>query len=446
MLELAPDVGGTSRGGTLKGLRHPWGAHYLPIPREDQRALATLLLELGVADGVESDGRLHVPMEYRVRAPAERVYALGYWEEGLWLQSGEAQQDRDQQELFEALLNELGRPADDGRPFELPVKRSSTAQRALDAQSGTEWADRHGLTGERMRWYLEYATRDDFGARLQDTSAWALLHYFNSRLSKTGAGAEYMTWPEGNAWLVARMREALDVPMHTSHLATRVRPAESQVEVDVFDVGEAKTTTWTAQHVVMALPQFVNTRLLEEDPAAEARRAFRYSPWVVANLHLSEAPLTRGYPQSWDNVLYHSDSLGYIDATHQIDRSERDALWTWYLPLTDPDERTARHMLMQRPWEDWRDIVLNDLAASHPGLLEVVTHIDVWRFGHAMVKPVPGFLWGQARKSAAEALGNVHFAHSDLSGMAIFEEANWQGVRAAEEVCRAMNVDTEALI
>ena len=80
------------------------------------------------------------------------------------------------------------------------------------------------------------------------------------------------------------------------------------------------------------------------------------------------------------------------------------------------------------------------------GLLEVVTHIDVWRFGHAMVKPVPGFIWGTERPQASHAIGRVHFAHTDLSGMAIFEEANWQGVRAAEEVCRAYGLDTEPLI
>jgi hypothetical protein len=31
----------------------------------------------------------------------------------------------------------------------------------------------------------------------------------------------------------------------------------------------------------------------------------------------------------------------------------------------------------------------------------------------------------------------VHFAHSDLSGIALFEEAFYHGVRAAEEVLSA---------
>ena len=35
-------------------------------------------------------------------------------------------------------------------------------------------------------------------------------------------------------------------------------------------------------------------------------------------------------------------------------------------------------------------------------------------------------------------LGRVHFAHTDLSGLALFEEAHDHGVRAAEEVLTAL--------
>ena len=442
LLELSSEIGGTARGGTMNGLRHPWGAHYLPVPRQEQRALATLLFDLGLADRVEEDGRLHVPMEYRVRAPQERIYSLGFWEEGLWLHQGEAPREREERLALHALLERIGAPDEGGRPFELPLARSTAKERGLDTMSAAAWAEGNGLTSERMRWYLEYAARDDFGAGLEDTSAWALVHYFMSRLSNAGQGAEYMSWPEGNAWLVARMRDALEIDVHTGCMCTAVRIGDQVVEIDVFDVQRERTFTWEAEHVVLATPQYVNARLLRDDPAKEARRSFRYSPWVVANLHLEERPLTRGFPQAWDNVLYHSESLGYVDAAHQIDRAGRDTVWTWYLPVTDSDERTARHEMLRRTWEDWRDLVL---GGAHPGLLEVVTRIDVRRFGHAMIKPVPGFLWGEARQAAVRPIGHCHFAHSDLSGMAIFEEAHWQGVRAAEEICRARGLETEAL-
>jgi hypothetical protein len=31
-------------------------------------------------------------------------------------------------------------------------------------------------------------------------------------------------------------------------------------------------------------------------------------------------------------------------------------------------------------------------------------------------------------------MGNIHFANTDLSGVALFEEALYHGVRAAEEI------------
>jgi hypothetical protein len=53
-----------------------------------------------------------------------------------------------------------------------------------------------------------------------------------------------------------------------------------------------------------------------------------------------------------------------------------------------------------------------------------------------MVRPRTGFIWGGARRRAIEPYRGIHFAHSDLSGIALFEEAFYQGLRAADEVLR----------
>jgi hypothetical protein len=51
-----------------------------------------------------------------------------------------------------------------------------------------------------------------------------------------------------------------------------------------------------------------------------------------------------------------------------------------------------------------------------------------------MVRPVPGFLWGVDRRKAAEPFGAIHFAHTDLSGLPLLDEAHFHGVRAADAV------------
>ncbi|MFT7678631.1 MAG: protoporphyrinogen oxidase [Planctomycetota bacterium] len=448
VIELAQQIGGTSAGGEMAGLRHPWGAHYLPVPRASQRHLVAQLQDLGLIQGIASNGRLQVANDQLVRAPAERVHELGYWREGLWPAAGSNAEDSAQLQHFEELLSAAS--AVDGaaaRSFQLPLAQCSKAQRDLDKESAADWAARHGLDRERLRWYLEYATRDDFGASLEDTSAFALLHYFLAREDTAGEGAEFLTWPEGNARLVEGMAAGLKHPASTGQLALRVEQGASGATVDAIDLASGDNVRWQAEHVVLALPQFINARLLAEDPARAARQSFRYSPWVVANLHLSEPPTGRGFPPAWDNVLRNSDSLGYVNATHQLDRDhERDTIWSWYLPIIDSDERAARTQLLASTFEQWRDVILSDLTRPHAGLADYVTRIEVRRWGHAMVKPVPGFLWGSARAEAAQPIGRVHFAHSDLSGMALYEEAHWQGVRAAEEVLVAAKQSFETLL
>ena len=56
------------------------------------------------------------------------------------------------------------------------------------------------------------------------------------------------------------------------------------------------------------------------------------------------------------------------------------------------------------------------------------------RWGHAMIHPRPGFIWSEARRKAAHDYRGIHFAHTELSGVALMEEAFYHGLRAAEEV------------
>jgi len=49
-----------------------------------------------------------------------------------------------------------------------------------------------------------------------------------------------------------------------------------------------------------------------------------------------------------------------------------------------------------------------------------------------MIRPTPGYLWGKTRAEACAQRPPVFFAHSDMSGLSLFEEANFRGVTAAD--------------
>ena len=58
------------------------------------------------------------------------------------------------------------------------------------------------------------------------------------------------------------------------------------------------------------------------------------------------------------------------------------------------------------------------------------------RWGHAMVRPEPGLLWDPAFLALSRPFG-ASTSPTELSGLALFEEAQDHGVRAAEEVLAA---------
>jgi hypothetical protein len=95
-----------------------------------------------------------------------------------------------------------------------------------------------------------------------------------------------------------------------------------------------------------------------------------------------------------------------------------------------------RRMLLDKPWDHWRDTILNDLSRAHPDIRDCVSRIDVMRFGHAMARPIPGSIFSESRLRLTKPHGRVLFAHSDVSGFSVFEEAQYRGVTAADRALR----------
>jgi len=175
---------------------------------------------------------------------------------------------------------------------------------------------------------------------------------------------------------------------------------------------------------------------LSQSPPAYLKD-LRYAPWMVANVSLRSMPAGRGAPLSWDNVSYYGNSLGYVVATHQnLALHPYRTVLTFFLPLDETDPAASRQLALQKTHRDWAELVAGNLEKMHPGIRSEISNIDVMVWGHGMVSPAPGFLWGSARLEMAKKIGRVRFAHSDMSGISIFEEAQYRGVEAAKDVLR----------
>jgi hypothetical protein len=444
VLELEEAPGGTALSGENHVSRYPWGAHYVPVPPPDNRPLVALLEEVGAVSGRDAAGRPVYAEHVLCRDPQERVFFRGEWYEGLYPRLAASPTDVAQLERFEAQMRRFARWRDarGRRGFTVPRERGSDgdAVRALDRGSMDAWLRANDFTSERLRWFVEYACRDDFGASLAQTSAWAGIHYFAARLDEPGdEAAEFLTWPEGNGRLVHHLAGVTgEARLRTGALVTDVAPHGRGVDVTYFDARAQEAVTLRAEHAIFALPRFLAGHLVAPWRAAPPGFLSEtvYSSWLVANLTLRDRPVSRGFPPSWDNVLYGSPSLGYVVATHQEGRDAGPTVLTYYIADTSDDVGAARQKMLDTPWERWVETVLGDLAPAHPGLRELVERVDVMPWGHAMVRPRPGFCFGDALAASARPLGRLHFAHTDLGGMALFEEAQHFAVRAAEAVLR----------
>src|SRR4029077_6371994 len=133
-----------------------------------------------------------------------------------------------------------------------------------------------------------------------------------------------------------------------------------------------------------------------------------------------------------------SPSLGYVSATHQRGRDRGATVWTWYYPFTDDDSRAVRRKLAGAGYADGAETILADLSRAHPDVRDHVDHIEVAFWGHGMIRPRVGSLFGGGRALRAAPVRAIHFAHTDLSGVALFEEAFDHGLRAAREVAEAL--------
>ena len=454
LLELEDAAGGNSRGCSVNGIACPLGAHYLPVPGDHARDVQDLLEDLGVRQRVA--GRWTYDERTLCHSPQERLFvgdsATGEWHDGLLPQPGTDGVDTAALGNYQRFAELIQQATQDGN-FTIPVSNKLPAPEVLasDAMTFEAWLDQQQLHSPALRWYLDYCCRDDYGAGLGVVSAWAGLHYFASRHGFSVPGgvatpekdAGVLTWPQGNGWLTQQLAAPLGQRLHTGRVVLRIDAGQHGVVVDALNVATQQVERWQAEHCIACLPLFVAARVVQNPPSAlrPAARGVRYAPWLVANLHLKTALHDRpGAAPSWDNVIYQAgtpaaqgQSLGYVDARHQsLDRVPGATVLTHYRAFgIHPAQRQA---LYDQPWSHWRDALLAELAVPHPDLPTKVSRIEVMRYGHAMSTPVPGTRANAALQALQQRAGRLQFAHSDLSGYSVFEEAFAQGTRAGRAV------------
>jgi hypothetical protein len=261
-----------------------------------------------------------------------------------------------------------------------------------------------------------------------------------------------LTWPDGLHSMVTKLSASITSRVGKEHtwslpgFAARVDEKTSGIEVLCVRIDKQNvpsTFVLKARRVVCAMPLFVALHVIPNLAASgfEASRDLPpRAPWLVSNFLMDGMPReAQGVPLAWDNVVYRGEGLGYVVSTHQLIRLSppQRSVFSAYqaLDLKTPDD-TRRWLAAAHP-DDLRTQAAIDLVPAYGrDLWRHAAALEITVRGHAMATPDVGFLSRPGLLALRDLDGPILFAHADLSGMSLFEEASYWGVLAANRVLR----------
>jgi hypothetical protein len=465
LMIAGPEPDGNAAGANMAGQACPTGAHYLPLPSMESRHVREMLADVGVITsdpfGVhpEYDERILVAVEQ------ERLLRTGKWYDDLLPDEASTPAERAEHLRFQRYLEQLKAAigSDGRRAFAIPIALSSqdTQWRALDTLSFRDWLLREGYHSKPLHWYANYACRDDYGTGYEHASAYAGLHYFASRAgeARNAEPGAVLTWPDGMQGLVRALRGRIgfdmsgradqrttprQMPGFAARIDVKGRGKNQGVEALIVQPGAAgqapRCLTLRARHAICAMPTHVAAYVVGDirgfafDPATHLPPS---APWMIANFLMRRFPDERGNAATaWDNVIYEGKGLGYVVATHQLIRVARPehTVFTAYDALSERSPQDTRRWLETAKPDELLARAAGDLALAYDHFWPYVERVDITLRGHGMASPTPGYLSNKGLLALREVDGPLQFAHSDLSGYSVFEEAAWWGDVAARRL------------
>ncbi len=442
LLEKNDRTGGQCRSiGEEGGLIASQGSAYASIPYTP--VLTELYEDLGVVLGQRPDGSPIIDPEYLLKRPWARHHLEGAWHADPWESEealdalpypGAVKDDfRSLREIVEWWWNFEG---NDGKPaFALPISGASEDPDVL-------WLD--GLTlAEYLRWEgLDSRVAEFFDPLLKsvycldssEVSAYVGVDFLTSEILPGEVYESVLCRPGGNAWVadgIARMI-GRDV-IQCNRFVLRAVNAGDEVHVTFLEDGVPMTIR--SRTAISAFPRMMASSVLP-DLGPGGTTPLNYGAYLVANIHVLETPANLAYANEVHGDFFFTDFTvadwaGLDDPVNAP--LDRPNILTIYAPQTGWD---ARSRLLSTPIEAFEERIFADLERVLPGIGDVATGFDLFRWGHPMVLTRPGFVFSEERRAAAQGIGKIFSAGHETEGIPYIDTAITAGVRAAEEASR----------
>ena len=431
-----PEKYGNSSGNMINNEIYPTGAHYLPLQNIESKHTREMLKFFNIIEKDEYSEKPYYNSKYLVFSPMERVLINDEWQEGLYKQS------EDSHRFFsyiKSLKNQIG--SDNKKLFSIPIAHHSKDTDDLDKLSFKQWLDKNNYMDKSLLAHLNYCCKDDYGTTIEQTSAWAGVHYFAARTGKCSNfnHETIMTWKEGNYFLANQLFNFIKDKI-TFINASCYKIDKSDMWNILATDGLNNNYQIKTNRVCLAMPLFVANKLFNQS-IIDKTLISPYSSWIVANILFKSLPkeLYNGIGLAYDNVVEKSDKLGYVFGSNQsLDISRDNKVITSYTSINLGDPKKVREYLSIISKHELKELVLHDLKVSYgTQIFNLIEKIDIHIRGHAMCYPEPGFLNRinyLNNKLIKLEQDNLFFSHSDLSSISIFEEASWHGISVAHKI------------
>jgi hypothetical protein len=436
-------VGGNARKGHANGTDYTCATWSVARPRD--AFLTRLYQDLEVIDGFAADGTPRIRKDLVGPGPEANMLIDGTWyaDPVMGGDAGAAIRNlplpaKDRQDLidFYREMDEWpARRGSDGRPaFAMPVEEGSRDPEilALDRMTAREYGLRRGWGTRALRTMDDWSS-STIGGLAAEVSAYAFWSF-----NGLGQGGEDITLPGGNAWLAEALLGKIGRERVVAGLtAVRVTNAGDEARVVLVDPLTERFSMRRARSIVLACPKHITGRMVPE-MQAEDRRAYasyQYGALLMGAASVRRTPVLKGAPLAWYNEAEGRFIQGFLAGDYNSPRwrkgdARRPNVLCLWAPLAG---RATRQELLERPWSHWADRMADDLEFMVPGILNDLTRLDLYAWGHHMVIPYPGFLTGEARRALTRPLGRITFAHTDRHGMPSFELAARAGHDAGRE-------------
>ena len=438
VLEKDDVLGGLCRSDTIGGIVAAKASAYPSFPfNEDMIALYSDLGFVRVRRG-----KVTVKKEYVLQPPYDQLFSRGKWVSDPFDNAGIAelpvsQKCRDDLAALTAKLEELWAWEDAGgnAAFDCPPDDASRnrAMRGLDDMTLGEYAKSQGWGLEMVRLF-DPLLRSAYGVGHDRISAWAALDILSDELLPADPGEDSLGFAGGNAYFTESLVRKLDArQLMPKTIISQIRQPSDEVQITCVRQGKAETLR--ARTAIFAAPQFMTPYLLPDLPAdrQKAAKTFEYTPYVVANVAVSQTPPGLAYSNQLLGDFVMSDFIVADWTEHVAPQSaptSRPNVLTAYCPLTAAD----RPRLLAGSLDEWQAKILSEFDRCIPGLSKTVTGFYLYRWGHAFAAPTKGAVFSPARQLVKRPLGRIFFAGADVEGIPTIDHAMASGFRTAEEV------------